>query len=137
MNNDVLSKVRTPAIGLLVTGCLNGGIALLTLLSGLLRLTGLTGNEVLPTDQSERIGFFVGTVVSYCIALISLLLAPVIIYGAVQMMNGRKMGLAKIASVLAIVPLTSCCCIAGIPIGIWCLITLSRPEVKELFQRQA
>ena len=109
----------------------------MTLLSGLLRLTGLTGNEVLPTDQSERIGFFVGTVVSYCIALISLLLAPVIIYGAVQMMNGRKMGLAKIASVLAIVPLTSCCCIAGIPIGIWCLITLSKPEVKELFQRQA
>ena len=137
MNNDVLAKIRTPAIGVLVTGCLNGALAIFTLASGILRLTGLIGKESLPTDQAERIGYFVGTIGSYCIALISLLLAPVIIYGAVQMMNGRKAGLSKIASVLAIIPLTSCCFIVGAPFGIWALIVLAKPEVKELFQRQA
>ena len=137
MRNDLLASVRTPAIGVLVTGCLNGALAIFTLASGILRLTGLIGKESLPTDQAERIGFLVGTIGSYCIALISLLLAPVIIYGAVQMMNGRKAGLSKIASILAIIPLTSCCFIVGAPFGIWALIVLAKPEVKELFQKQA
>ena len=68
----------------------------------------------------------------YGIALVSLLLAPVIVYGAVQMMQGRKLGLAKIAAVLAILPLTSCCCLAGLPVGIWTFIVLSKPEIRTL-----
>src|SRR5260221_13534149 len=98
MRNDPLGSLRAPAISLLVTGCLNGATGLLTLASGLLRFTGLTGREALPTDRAERIGFLAATIGSYSIALISLLFAPVIIYGAVQMMNGRKLGLAKIAA---------------------------------------
>ena len=134
MRNDPIGSLRAPAIALLMTGCLNGATGLLTLVSGLLRLTGLTGNQSIPTDRAERTGFLAATIGSYSIALISLLFAPVIIYGAVQMMNGRKIGLAKIASVLAIVPITSCCFLIGIPIGIWSLIVLRKREIKAVFQ---
>ena len=133
MRNDRLGSVRAPAIALLVTGCLNGAIGLLTLASGLLRLTGLTGHETLPTDRAERTGFLAATIGSYSLALISLLFAPVIIYGAVQMMNAKNLGLAKIAAVLSIVPITSCCFLMGIPIGIWSLVVLRRPETRAVF----
>lgn len=136
MNNDPLRNLKAPATGLIVAGCLNGVTAFLTLLGGIFRLTGGLGNESLPTDRPERIGFFIGTIGTYSIALISLLLAPVIVYGAVQLMQGRKPGLARIASILAIVPLTSCCFVVGAPFGIWAMIVLSKPEIKELFRHQ-
>ena len=134
MNRNPIDTLRPPAIGLLVTGCLNAAMGFVTLVSGLTRIAGLTGRETLPHEQSERIGYFIGTIGSYCVAVASLLLAPVIIYAAVQMMKGQKRTLAMIASVLAILPLTSCCCFpVGIAFGIWSLIVLSKPEIKAFF----
>lgn len=134
---DNLQKLRAPAIGLIVAGSLNGITGLIALLSGLFRLTGIAGKETLPSDQAERMGFMVGTIVPYMIAFLSVVLAPVIIYGATQMMQGKKPGLAKIAAILAIFPATSCCFLIGIPMGIWGLIVLAKPEVKAIFSGQA
>jgi len=106
---------------------------LLALLSGLFRLTGIGGKETLPSDQAEKMGFMIGTIGSYIVSLLSLALAPVIIYGAVQMMQGKKPGLAKIAAILAMIPVTSCCFLIGIPVGIWSLVVLAKPEVKAIF----
>lgn len=133
MMNDGLQKLRAPAIGLIIAGSLNGITGLLALLGGLFRLSGVGGKETLPTEQAEKMGFMVGTVGTYIFALLSLMLAPVIIYGAVQMMQGRKPGLAKISSIMAMLPVTACCFLIGIPIGIWCLIVLAKPEVKAVF----
>jgi hypothetical protein len=136
MYRDPLKILNAPAIGLLVVGCMNGVAGLITLVSGILRLVGITGKEVLPTDRAEAAGFYFGTIATYAVALISMLLAPVIIYAAYQMLNGQKLALARIASVLAMLPLTSCCCVLGIPFGIWSLVSLSRPEIKELIRQQ-
>jgi len=134
MTNDVTNKIKTPAIGLIVAGALNGLLGALTLLSGLLRLTGISGRETLPANDAERYGFYVGTIITYGIGLLSLLVAPIIIYGAIQMMRGRKYGLARASAILAIVPVTSCCFLISIPVGIWALIVLSKPDVKTFFQ---
>jgi hypothetical protein len=134
---DNRQKLRAPAIGLIVAGSLNGITGLLALLSGLFRLTGIGGKETLPSDQAEKMGFMIGTIGSYIVALLSLLLAPVIIYGAVQMMQGKKPGLAKIAAIAAMIPVTSCCFLIGIPIGIWSLVVLAKPEVKAIFTGEA
>jgi hypothetical protein len=131
---DDRQKLRAPAIGLIIAGSLNGMTGLLALLSGLFRLTGIAGKESLPSDQAEKMGFMIGTIVPYMIAFLSLALAPVIIYGAVQMIQGKKAGLAKIAAILAIVPATSCCFLIGIPMGIWSLVVLAKPEVKAVFR---
>jgi hypothetical protein len=37
------------------------------------------------------------------------------------------------AAILALVPCTSPCCLAGIPAGIWALVVLAKPEVKAGF----
>jgi len=127
--------LKAPAIALIVAGALNAVIGLLTVLSGLLRLSGINGRETLPTNEAERFGFYVGTFIAYGGGVLGLLAAPVIIYGAIQMLKGNKYGLAKTAAILAIVPLTSCCFLLGIPVGIWALIVLAKPEVKAIFQR--
>jgi hypothetical protein len=134
MNGDVLQKLKGPAIALIVAGSLNGVLSLLTLLSGLLRLSGMAGEEKIPTDEAERFGYYVGTFGSYAIASFSLIVAPLVIYGAVQMLNGQKYGLAKTAAILAVIPLTSCCFLVGMPIGIWALVVLGQPEIKALFR---
>lgn len=134
MTEDILQKLKGPAIGLILAGSLNGAISLLTLISGLMRLSGMAGDETVPTDKAERFGYYVGTFGSYSIALLSLVVAPLVIYGAVQMMNGKKYGLAKASAILSIIPLTSCCFIVGIPIGIWALVVLVKPEIKAFFR---
>jgi hypothetical protein len=133
MMNDVLNKLKAPAICLIVIGALNGLISILTILGGVARFAGIGGRESLPTRDAERIGFYVGTFASYGSGLLALIVAPLIIYGAIQMMKGKKYGLAKASAILAIIPFTSCCFLIGIPIGIWALIVLSKPDVKAFF----
>jgi hypothetical protein len=130
---DNLQKLRAPAIGLIIAGSLSGVTGLLALLGGLFRLSGIGGKEALPADQAEKVGFMIGTVGTYVVALLSVVLAPIVIYGAVQMMQGKKHGLAKISAILSIIPVTSCCFLIGIPMGIWSLIVLAKPEVKAVF----
>jgi len=135
MTNDVLNKLKTPAIGLIVVGALNAIIGVLSLLSGLVRLAGIGGRQLIPNrDAAESLGFYVGTAIGYGSGLLALIAAPVIIYGAVQMMKGRKIKLAKASAILAIIPFTSCCFLFGIPIGIWALTVLSKPDVKAFFR---
>jgi hypothetical protein len=42
-------------------------------------------------------------------------------------------GLAMTASIVALIPCISPCCVVGLPIGIWALVILSKPEVKSAF----
>ncbi|MDQ3712199.1 MAG: hypothetical protein M3388_08285 [Acidobacteriota bacterium] len=134
MTNDILSKLKAPAICLILTGALNGLISILTLLGGVARFAGIGGRESLPTRDAERFGFYVGTLITYGSGLLALIVASIIIYGAIQMMKGRKLGLAKASAILAIVPFTSCCFLIGIPVGIWALTVLGKPDVKAVFR---
>jgi hypothetical protein len=131
--NDVSKMIKAPAIGLITVGALNFALGLITLLSGLLRLTGIVPNDEMPADEAGRIGFFIGTFLGYGVAFIGLIIAPVIIYGAVQMMSGKSYKLAKTSAILAIIPFISCCFVIGIPFGIWALIVLNKPEVRAFF----
>jgi predicted Zn finger-like uncharacterized protein len=58
-------------------------------------------------------------------SIVGFLLAILSIFGSIMMINGRKGGLAWTAAVLNVIPCTaSCCCLTGIPIGIWAMIAL-------------
>jgi hypothetical protein len=57
----------------------------------------------------------------------------VVIIGAVMMRGGSGYGLSMAAAILAIIPITGCCC-TGLPIGIWSLVVLLNPDVKRVFQ---
>src|SRR5262245_24311418 len=56
-----------------------------------------------------------------------------IIICGVQMMKLQSWGMAVTGSVLAMVNVGSCCCVLGIPVGIWSLAVLASPDVITIF----
>lgn len=51
----------------------------------------------------------------------------------VQMLRLQSWGMAVAGSVLAMVNLGSCCCAAGIPVGLWSLAVLMSSDVISIF----
>ena len=133
--SPALQKLTAPAIGLIVTGGLNAIVGALAVLSGLARLAANTPHENLAND-AERAGYLVGTFLGYGSGLASLVVAPVVIAGGIAMLHGKRFGLARAAAILAMIPVTSCFCVVGIPMGIWALRVLRNPEVEAYFLRQ-
>jgi hypothetical protein len=56
-----------------------------------------------------------------------------IIGGAVQMMRFKTWGFALAASIIAMLNFGTFCCVLGLPVGIWSLVILLRPDVKQAF----
>lgn len=134
MRNDVVGKLQIPAIGMIVGSALNALFGILVTISGILRL--YKSEETLPLDDAERFGFLFGTLVSYGVGILSIVVAPVIFFGALKMMSGDKYKMAKTAAILSVLPV-SCCFPLLIIFGIWALVVLSKPEVKAVFQNDA
>ena len=65
---------------------------------------------------------------------LGLLVAGFIIYSSLEMRKLSQWGLAVGASVVAMVPCVSPCCLIGLPVGIWSLVVLTKPEVKGAFR---
>lgn len=68
--------------------------------------------------------------------LIPLVGAALIGFGGWQMRQVKSYGLAMTASFVAMLPLfpACCCCVFGLPVGIWSVVVLMKPEVKAAFQ---
>ena len=129
---DVKAKLQWPAIGLIIVGALNILSALVLILGRIVSL--VKGQQPVITDEDRRMGYMFAGIFFPIVSLISIAAAPVIIFGGVQMLKLRKYSLAVWAAILAVIPLTSVCCIPGIPIGIWALVVLRHPEVKAAFE---
>jgi len=127
-------NTTAPAVCLMITAMLNAALGLLGLVSGVMQLKNPANGPIAGTE-AERFGYYTGQSTVLIAFLMSAITAPLIIYGAVKMINGASYNWAKTASVLAIVPFTSCCFLIGAPIGVWALVVLSKPEVKMFFDR--
>jgi hypothetical protein len=128
-------RVNGPAIGVIVLGVL-GVIACLVSLFAEGARGSLYEVMQIPPEQREQMMQMQqgGMVLNIVMTLIAIAGSAFIIYAGVQMKNLRNRTMAMIASILVMIPcFTSCCCLIGIPIGIWALVVLSKPEVKEAF----
>ena len=129
-------RVNGPALGLMFTAGLGALWALVSIgmqLLGIeLRLPFIPDEAYNDMDMSG--GFFAAFGV--LTTLISLLICDLIFYGGMKMRELKNYGLAITASILAMTPcgVGFFCCIPGLPIGIWALVILLKPEVKETFQ---
>ncbi|WP_224365719.1 hypothetical protein [Hyalangium versicolor] len=131
-------QVSTPAILLMVVG----GISVLAALWGVVQaLTGanqaameqMLNNPQLPEGaKSILAATSKGGIFS---SIFQLGLGGVTLFGGLKMKNLESYGLAMAASIIAIIPCFGSCCCIGIPIGIWSLIILNKPEVKAAFPR--
>jgi hypothetical protein len=113
-HDAIFEEVRRPAVALLITGILNWiglPITFLVLL--------LTGAEMI----SSQALLFIG--------LAGLALSGAILYGAIKMMRLESYAAAMVASVLVMVVTPGN--LIGLPIGIWCFVTLTNREVRAAF----
>lgn len=123
-----LDEVNGPAIGLMITAIL-GLLAQLTSL-----LFRVVGTSMLPAEQGApgwATALYGATGV--VTAIIGILMSILIFIGALKMKQLSNYGLAMTASIVAMIPCISPCCLLGLPIGIWALVVLSKPEVKSAF----
>ncbi|MFB0565962.1 MAG: hypothetical protein ACETWK_09830 [Candidatus Aminicenantaceae bacterium] len=127
---DPRMQVSGPSVGLLVTGILG---VVLELTSFISLLIGTSVCTFLEDDIPDKyVGFFEG---SFWLgsSLVGLLVAGFIIYAALKMKELTQWGLCVVASVLAMIPCISPCCIVGLPMGIWCLVVLTKDDIKAAF----
>jgi hypothetical protein len=63
-----------------------------------------------------------------------ILLNVFIIICSMQMMKLQNWGLAVAGSCVAMINLGSCCCVLGIPVGLWSLSVLFTPDIMTMFR---
>ena len=117
-------------IGIVLTSTLVLAIAQIISL-----IFNLAGASILANSQMPKeawANMFSGTI-GVVSGVIALLLSGLIFFGAMKMKKLESYGLAMTASIIAMIPCFSPCCLIGLPIGIWALVVLSKPEVKSAF----
>lgn len=121
-------QVSGPATGLMILAII---ILLFQALGLLLHFAGMSLFPAgrMPSDTWAQ--FFSGTM-GLLTAVFGMLISGLMLFGAIKMRRLENYGLAMTASIIAMLP-CSLCCIVGIPLGIWSIVVLSKPEVKSAF----
>lgn len=67
------------------------------------------------------------------VSLPFLILNGLVFLGALKMKNLQSYGLAMTAAIISVIPCCGPCYCLGIPVGIWALVVLRKPEVRAAF----
>jgi len=126
---DALTQVSGPATGLMVVAILN---FLTSALSLVMHLVGASFMNA-PGMEEAWARMFTGTI-GLISNIVNIGIGVLILLGGLKMRKLESFGLAVTSCILSILPCTSPCCLVGIPIGIWALVVLFRPEVKSAFR---
>lgn len=123
-------QVRGPAVGLIVTAVLGFLVQAAALVMNVLGVSlGALQRQGTP---DAWVSMFSGTL-GVVGGILGLAVSAIILYGALKMKKLENHGWAITASILALAPCISPCCLIGLPIGIWALVVLAKPEVKSAF----
>jgi hypothetical protein len=129
-----LSALKGPAIALIIVASLGAAYYLLNGVYTLIAGAPMFQRQLPPNVTPEMRAFIQGMqgplagVVSFFIAALN----GFVLFGAIKMLKLESRGLAMAASIVAMLP-CSCCCILGLPFGIWAIVMLNKPEVKLQF----
>lgn len=139
-------QVKTPAVVLLVVGVLGvlaalvGIVNVFTMDQQFARVEEQWDKDPnLNAQQKQDLKKMLGTCrdalkVGLPVSVgLSVITGLVTIFGAVRMMNLSSRGMAMAGSIVCMFPCVSGCCLLGLPVGIWALVVLARPEVKAGF----
>ena len=121
--------VKGPAIGLIVTAILGGLVQILSLIFNLAGASFLASSQM---PKEAWANMFSGTV-AVVSSIIGILVSGLLLFGGLKMKSLESYSLVMTVSIIAMIPCFSPCCLIGLPIGIWALVVLSKPEVKSAF----
>ncbi len=137
-NDPAREALNVPSLLFMVFGGISVLYAIFALLSSVLQgdtsaqLQPLLDNPDLPPAAKKLVATMVGPGAKM-INLLSMGLAAFIAYAGFQMRNLKSYGVAVAGSIVMMLPCGSCCCFITMPIGIWALVTLMKPEIKNAF----
>lgn len=125
--------LNVPSILLIVFGAISVLYSVYGLIGGgnEAQIAQALSDPKLPPEAKKIMQMMLGPGVKV-INLFFMALSGLMIFGAVQMRNLKSYGLAIAACVIGMIPCTSCCCVT-LPIGIWTLTILMKPEIKSSF----
>jgi len=121
--------VNGPAIGLIVTAVIGFFAQAISFLFNVFGLSTGLGRS----SSEFAINAFTGTF-GIVLNLVGVAIGVVILLVALKMKRLEAYNWAMASSILALAPCISPCCIVGLPIGIWALVVLAKPEVKGAFR---
>jgi hypothetical protein len=131
-----LQAVRGPAIALKVTAIIGLVLVAIGLVVNILSLAGVHLTFGLPQTgdpQLQKLFSQLGGGIGLVQDVIGAVVGVVVYLGANKMQSLQNHQYALTASILAMLPCVSPCCILGLPFGIWALTVLNKPEVKSEF----
>jgi hypothetical protein len=137
---DAASKVQAPALALIIITAIS-----LVLNLGLFFAAPAVANSVLQFFQSrvelppgQQAPQVTRTIVDYFTDLmLGIIGGGFVIFGAIQMKNLQMWGVSLAACIVAMIPYLysgPCCCLFGMPVGIWGLVVLLNQDVKAAFR---
>jgi hypothetical protein len=128
-------RVKGPAISLIILGSITLAFVLFSILGKGLMLE--FGRHMLPPDRFanlEQQMMATGGAITLLGHVLTVCGSGFLIFAGLQMMKLQSHTMVFVASILAMIPcFTSCCCVFGIPIGIWSLLVITKPDVKAAF----
>ncbi len=125
--------VAGPAIGLLIMASLGILLQIVGIVMNLLGVTfPMQQQPDLNPEAARMLQMFTG-VIGVVSGVIGIAISIFIIFCALKMQKLASHGLAMAGAIAAMVPCFSPCCLIGLPIGIWALVVLSKPEVRSQF----
>jgi hypothetical protein len=129
-----LQQVKGPAIALIITAGLGvayyGFSGLFTLFTG-----GAMFHQEMPPNIPPQMQAFIEGMQGPLAGMLNLVIAALngfVLFGALKLLRLQNRSIATVASVAAMLP-CQCCCVFGLPFGIWALVVLNKPEVKSQF----
>ena len=138
----LMERLKIPAILLVILGVLGllftvaGPFFKATMMETMLQFfekvnVPLNAAQRAQMEAAKTVGLGLGDLFSLALGLV---VNTVILVGGLKMMKLQSWGLALASAILVMLPCGSCCCLIGLPIGIWAVIQLNKPEVKSAFR---
>ncbi|MCA8920399.1 MAG: hypothetical protein KDD82_01245 [Planctomycetes bacterium] len=131
---DPVAKVKPPAICLIIFGALFGFLSLCGAGQGIAMLAGALPGPQVPPDAPPEVAemmqqwYTLAPIMNVVTGFMGVVTCVLAFVAGIRLLSMRGATLAKVASVLIMIPVGGCCCL-GIPLGIWVLVTLGKPEV--------
>ena len=117
-SQEILARIKPPAIGLLLAGIINC-------------LSFVAAPALFPKAGEVNI-----SLPSFVVELnLAAIVGIILIIGAVRMLHLRSYGLARVISILGLIPVAPGF-VLSLPFGVWAMCLLGKPEVRAAFPRK-
>jgi hypothetical protein len=127
------ARVSGPAIALIITAALGIVMTVLGLVWNLFIVALVPAGHGMGHHADDPTMMMFSGASGIVSGIVGILMAVAVIAGAIKMKKLENYGMAMAAAIIAMIP-CNCCCVLGLPFGIWALVVLNDANVKAAFR---